>query len=60
LAARRDTLARRVQLLITATITYNVIETIVVLAAGALASSTALLGFGLDSLVEVSSATAVA
>jgi hypothetical protein len=58
--ARRDTLARRVRLLVTAAITYNVIEAIVALAAGALASSTALLGFGLDSLVEVSSATAVA
>jgi divalent metal cation (Fe/Co/Zn/Cd) transporter len=58
--ARRDTLARRVRLLVTAAITYNVIEAVVALAAGALASSTALLGFGLDSLVEVSSAIAVA
>jgi divalent metal cation (Fe/Co/Zn/Cd) transporter len=58
--ARRDALARRIRLLVTATITYNVIEAIVALTAGTLASSTALIGFGLDSVVEVSSAAAVA
>ncbi|MEU1300400.1 cation transporter [Streptomyces shenzhenensis] len=58
--ARRETLTRRVRLLVTATIAYNVIEAVVALAAGASASSTALIGFGLDSLVEVSSAAAVA
>jgi divalent metal cation (Fe/Co/Zn/Cd) transporter len=42
------------------TITYNVIEAIVALIAGTLASSTALIGFGLDSVIEVSSAAAVA
>jgi divalent metal cation (Fe/Co/Zn/Cd) transporter len=42
------------------TITYNVIEAIVALAAGAAASSTALVAFGLDSIVEVLSAAAVA
>ncbi|QUC59010.1 cation transporter [Streptomyces sp. A2-16] len=58
--ARRDALARRIRLLVTATITYNVIEAIVALTAGTLASSTALVGFGLDSVIEVSSAAAVA
>ncbi len=58
--ARRDQLARRVRLLVTATITYNVAEAIVAITAGTLASSTALIGFGLDSVIEVSSATAVA
>ncbi|KPC71743.1 cation transporter [Streptomyces sp. NPDC006349] len=58
--ARRDVLARRIRLLVAATITYNVIEAIVAIAAGTLASSTALIGFGLDSVIEVSSAAAVA
>ncbi|MEU0633030.1 cation transporter [Streptomyces sp. NPDC005989] len=58
--ARRDTLARRIRLLVAATITYNVIEAIVAITAGTLASSTALIGFGLDSIIEVSSAAAVA
>jgi divalent metal cation (Fe/Co/Zn/Cd) transporter len=59
-AERRALLARRVRLLVAATITYNVIEAIVAISAGAAASSTALIGFGLDSVVEVSSAAAVA
>lgn len=58
--ARREALARRIRLLVAATITYNVIEAIVALTAGTLASSTALIGFGLDSVIEVSSAAAVA
>ncbi|WP_329577287.1 cation transporter [Streptomyces sp. NBC_01361] len=58
--ARRDALARRIRLLVAATIAYNGIEAIVALAAGTLASSTALIGFGLDSVIEVSSAAAVA
>ncbi|UIX34076.1 cation transporter [Streptomyces sp. GQFP] len=57
---RRDALAKRIRLLVAATITYNVIEAIVAITAGAIASSTALIGFGLDSVVEVSSAAAVA
>ncbi|MGO4753101.1 cation transporter, partial [Streptomyces sp. 2MCAF27] len=56
--ARRDALTRRIRLLVAATITYNVIEAGVALTAGALASSTALIGFGLDSIIEVSSAAA--
>lgn len=58
--ARRDVLAKRVRLLVAATITYNVIEAIVAITAGTIASSTALIGFGLDSIIEVSSAAAVA
>jgi divalent metal cation (Fe/Co/Zn/Cd) transporter len=57
---RRNVLARRVRLLVAATITYNVIEAIVAIAAGRIAGSTALISFGLDSVVEVSSAAAVA
>ena len=58
--ARRDILTRRIRLLVAATITYNVIEAIVAITAGTLASSSALVGFGLDSVIEVSSAAAVA
>jgi hypothetical protein len=57
---RRGLLNRRVRLLVAATIAYNVIEAIVAISAGAAASSTALIGFGLDSVIEVASASAVA
>ncbi|ANZ43221.1 cobalt transporter [Lentzea guizhouensis] len=53
-------LTRRVRMLVAATIAYNVVEAVVALAAGTVASSTALIGFGLDSVVEVASAAAVA
>ncbi|KAB1639964.1 cation transporter [Pseudoclavibacter terrae] len=42
------------------TIAYNVIEAAVALSAGAASSSAALIGFGLDSIIEVLSAAAVA
>lgn len=58
--ARRAVLTRRVRLLVAATITYNVVEAVVAIAAGTVASSAALVGFGLDSTIEVASATAVA
>jgi divalent metal cation (Fe/Co/Zn/Cd) transporter len=58
--ARRLVLTRRIRLLVTATITYNIVEAIIAIVAGRAASSTALIGFGLDSVVEVSSAAAVA
>ncbi|WP_432118770.1 cation transporter [Streptomyces sp. bgisy032] len=58
--ARRERLAGRIRLLVAATIAYNAVEAAVALTAGTLASSTALIGFGLDSVVEVSSAAAVA
>ncbi|MEV5089314.1 cation transporter [Streptomyces griseoincarnatus] len=57
---RREALSRRIRFLVAATITYNVIEAIVAITAGTIASSTALIGFGLDSVIEVSSAAAVA
>ncbi|MER7005429.1 cation transporter [Dactylosporangium sp. NPDC000555] len=59
-SARRAVLARRVRLFVAVTITYNVVEAVVAISAGARASSTALIGFGLDSVIEVSSAAAVA
>ena len=58
--ARRVLLARRIRLLVTATIVYNVIEAVVALTEGTRVSSSALIGFGLDSVVEISSAAAVA
>lgn len=57
---RRVVLARRVRWLVAATITYNVIEAIVAIGAGTVASSGALVAFGLDSVIEVSSAAALA
>jgi divalent metal cation (Fe/Co/Zn/Cd) transporter len=59
-ASRRALLSRRVRWLVAATIAYNCVEAAVAITAGTLASSTALVGFGLDSVVEVSSAAAVA
>jgi divalent metal cation (Fe/Co/Zn/Cd) transporter len=58
--ARKSVLTRRVRLLVGATIAYNVVEAVIALTAGTIASSTALIGFGLDSVIEVASATAVA
>ncbi len=57
---RRSTLNQRIRFLVIFTITYNLIEAVVALLAGSVANSSALLGFGLDSLIEVSSALAVA
>ena len=59
-AGRRQVLTRRIRFLVAGTIGYNVIEAAVALTAGAQASSTALIGFGLDSVIEVTSAAAVA
>ena len=58
--ARRATLHRRIRLIVAFTIVYNVIEAIVAITAGSVASSAALIGFGLDSSIEVLSAAAVA
>lgn len=58
--ARRTLLQHRIRLLVAATITYNVIEAAAAITAGTLANSAALIGFGLDSVVEVASASAVA
>jgi divalent metal cation (Fe/Co/Zn/Cd) transporter len=57
---RRQLLSRRIRLFVASTITYNVIEAIVAISEGTRVSSTALIGFGLDSVIEVSSAAAVA
>lgn len=59
-ADRRLVLQRRIRWIVTATIAYNFIEAIVAITAGTLASSAALIGFGLDSTIEVLSAAAVA
>jgi divalent metal cation (Fe/Co/Zn/Cd) transporter len=57
--ARRAVLNRRTRQLAYTTAGYNLAEGAVAVAAGAAASSTALIGFGLDSFVEVSSALVV-
>lgn len=57
---RRATLHRRVRWIVGFTIGYNVLEGVIALSAGAVASSAALIGFGLDSFIEVFSAAAVA
>ncbi len=57
---REAVLRRRIRLLVAVTITYNVVEAVVAITAGTMASSIALIGFGLDSVIEVSSAAAVA
>ena len=59
-ADRRTVLHRRIRWVVAFTIGYNLIEAVVSIAAGAVASSAALIAFGLDSLVEVLSAAAVA
>lgn len=56
---RRNVLQRRVRLVVSATIAYNLVEAVVAITAGTIASSAALIGFGLDSVIEVLSAAAV-
>ncbi|MBA3418691.1 MAG: cation transporter [Geodermatophilaceae bacterium] len=57
---RQRLLSRRIRILVAVTIGYNVVEAVVALTAGVAASSAALVGFGLDSVIEVGSAAAVA
>ena len=57
---RRKVLSRRIRLFVAATITYNMVEAVVAITVGTMASSTALVAFGLDSVIEVTSALAVA
>ena len=57
---RRAQLHRRGRVIVFFTITWNVIEAVIALSAGAVASSAALIGFGLDSVIEVASAAAIA
>lgn len=56
----RARLHRRVRWIVGVTISYNVIEAVIAITAGVQADSTALIGFGLDSVIEVASAAAVA
>jgi len=58
--ARRAVLERRIRLIVGFTIGYNAIEAVIAISAGTVASSAALIGFGLDSVIEVLSAAAVA
>jgi divalent metal cation (Fe/Co/Zn/Cd) transporter len=60
MSTRHAVLTRRIRLLVTATIAYNIAEAAVALTEGARVSSSALIGFGLDSVIEVSSAAVVA
>ena len=53
--AERVRLGRRARLLAGASVAYNGAEAVIALAAGLVAGSAALVGFGLDSVVEVSS-----
>lgn len=57
---RRAVLQLRIRIVVAVTITWNVVEAVIALIAGGVASSAALIGFGLDSIVEVLSAAAVA
>jgi divalent metal cation (Fe/Co/Zn/Cd) transporter len=57
---RRRVLQRRIRFIVAFTIGYNAIEAVIAIVAGTAASSAALIGFGLDSVVEVLSAAAVA
>lgn len=52
---RRHQLGRRAQLLAATSVAYNIVESFVAITAGIIAGSVALVGFGLDSVVEVSS-----
>ena len=54
-AGERARLGRRAQLLAAASVSYNAMEAVIAITAGVLAGSVALVGFGLDSVVEVSS-----
>ncbi|NYF15501.1 divalent metal cation (Fe/Co/Zn/Cd) transporter [Microbacterium sp. AK009] len=58
--ARTHTLRRRIRWIVAGTIAYNVVEAVVAITAGSIASSGALIAFGLDSTIEVLSAAAVA
>ena len=51
----RSALIRRARLLAGASVAYNVLEAVIAIAAGLVAGSVALVGFGLDSTIEVSS-----
>lgn len=54
-SGERKRLGRRAQLLAGASVSYNAIEAVIAITAGAVSGSVALVGFGLDSIVEVAS-----
>ncbi len=54
-ADERIRLGRRARLLAGISVTYNLVEAVIAITAGVIAGSVALIGFGLDSVVEVSS-----
>ncbi len=58
MTASRPVLVRRGLQLIYATLGYNCLEGLIAIAAGIVAGSIALVGFGLDSLIEVSASAA--
>ncbi len=58
--AERERLTGRIRVLVAITISYNVVEAVIAISAGTMAGSTALIGFGLDSVIEVSSAAIIA
>lgn len=58
-ASQRNRLRRAAVALAWATITWNVIEAVVAIAAGSAAGSVALVSFGLDSTIEVGSALVI-
>jgi divalent metal cation (Fe/Co/Zn/Cd) transporter len=58
MSSEREALVRKGLLLNYATLGYNVLEAIVAVVAGIMAGSIALLGFGLDSVVEVAASLA--
>lgn len=53
--ADRARLGRRARLLAATSVGYNLLEAVIAIAAGLVAGSVALIGFGLDSVIEVSS-----
>lgn len=57
---RKHVLQRRIRWIVAVTIGYNLIEAVIAITAGTIASSAALIAFGLDSTIEVLSAAAVA
>ena len=54
-AGDRERLGRRARLLAATSVSYNAVEAVVAITAGVVAGSIALIGFGLDSVIEVSS-----
>ncbi|MFH5210126.1 cation transporter [Antrihabitans sp. NCIMB 15449] len=56
---RKALLTKRIRWFAAATISYNVVEAVIAITEGTRVSSAALIGFGLDSVIEVSSAAAV-